>query len=307
MKNAFAHLSLALAMTLAGSSVVVGKVLIAQFPVFFSQVISLVFAIAAILPFAFALEGNVFKQKITRRDLLLMFLQATTGMFLFRVFILFGLKFTSAASGGIITSATPAILCLLSFLFLHERMDRRTVLGVLLCFVGVLATNSSSFVSLNALSLRTLGGNALVLLAVVCEALFTIFRKKASFSHKPITSTLFVLVFSLLLFLPVSLFELGSSAVFPFTLMDYFPLFFYGVFCSALAYVLWFVGIAKVPVSIAASYTCMMPISALVLSYFFLGELLSVYHLIGIVLCLGGIFVISIYKPHKKRVEALIS
>ena len=108
MKHHFsAYIWLAAGMALAGSSVVVGKIVIGVFPVFLSQTITLLISLVGIFPLAWLIEGNVFKIQFQKRDFLFLFLQALTGMFLFRVFLLYGLKFTSATEGGIITQQRP--------------------------------------------------------------------------------------------------------------------------------------------------------------------------------------------------------
>ena len=124
MKIKMAYVQLSLGMILAGSSVVTGKILINNIPVFFSQFLSLGIAFVCILPFVWILEGNPFKTNLIKKDMIYLFLQALSGMFLFRIFLLEGLKRTTALESGIITSTTPLILALLSVLFLKESINR---------------------------------------------------------------------------------------------------------------------------------------------------------------------------------------
>lgn len=42
-------------------------------------------------------------------------------VFLFNIFLLYGVKSTGAVESGIITSTTPAMVGIISFLFLKER------------------------------------------------------------------------------------------------------------------------------------------------------------------------------------------
>lgn len=107
-KNIIAYLELTLAMAIVGSSVVVGKLLIASFPVFLGA--GLRFAIASVILMPVLLVNEKEIPSLSRIDWLFLFLQTLTGVFLFSVFLLYGLKFTTAAESGIITSTTPGCL-----------------------------------------------------------------------------------------------------------------------------------------------------------------------------------------------------
>lgn len=113
MKTRFkAYMELTLAMFIAGSSVVASKLLVQTLPVFLSSECSLI--IASIILSLLTFKNKEHIPKINVKILVVLFLQAITGVFLFRVFLFFGLKFTSAIESGLITSASPAMIGLLS-------------------------------------------------------------------------------------------------------------------------------------------------------------------------------------------------
>jgi len=300
-KNLFAYFNLTMAMFLAGSSVVVGKMIVNVFPIFLSQTITLLISVVAIFPLAWIFEGNVFKMRFKKKDLLYMFLQALTGMFLFRLFLLYGLRLTSAAEGGIITSTGPAILAILSLMILKERISIRTWIGIAICVLGVLLINTvKAESSSGVMGLRILG-NFLILLAVVGEGLFTIFRKKISYDDKPITSTMIIIVFALIMFIPISIFEGISFDYRSVAFLDFIPLIVYGLFCTVLAYICWFSGVAKVSVSVAAGFTGVMPVSSVVLAFLILGETITWKHILGTILVIIGIYMISFIRKKQSR------
>ncbi len=289
-----AYFQLTLAMFLAGSSVVAGKIIINSLPIFASQSIILAISIIFLLPAAIIAEGNVFKARISPKDMLYMFFQALSGIFLFRLFIMYGLKFTTASNSGIITSSGPAVLVVLSFFLLKEKISKTIMLGISLSFMGILLTNMGKSSDTAAGALQILWGNGLVLLAVVSESLFTIFRKKMSYRDKPLTSTLIVIVFAFIMFLPLALYEgLTRGEALEITFNNMLPLFYYGIFCTVIAYYFWFSGISKVSVSVAAGFTAVMPISSITLSFFILSETPLWQHFAGISLAVAGICIIS--------------
>jgi drug/metabolite transporter (DMT)-like permease len=66
---------------------------------------------------------------------------------------------------------------------------------------------------------------------------------------------------------------------------------------TALAYILWFSGVEKVPASTAAVFTGVLPISTVILSALLLGEQSTVAHLAGLACVLGGIGMITRAGP----------
>lgn len=302
MKQKFGtYLWLASGMALGGSSVVVGKIVIGVFPVFLSQTLTLTIALAGILPLAWICEGNVFRTKLLKKDWLFLFLQALTGMFLFRVFLLYGLKLTSATEGGIITSSGPAVLSLLSLWLLKEKIKINAWIGIAVCVAGILFLNTAGSADAQDRGVLRYIGNLLVLFAVTGECLFTIFRKKLSYSDKPITSTMIIILFSLLMFLPVSLVEAASFDFSAIHAADFIPLAVYGLLCTVLAYICWFRGVAHVPVSVAAGFTGVMPVTSVLLSFLILKEAVRIQHLIGMLLVIAGIYLISFPKTAYKK------
>ncbi len=61
----------------------------------------------------------------------------------------------------------------------------------------------------------------------------------------------------------------------------------------ALGSVIWYRGVARVPVSTSAGYMRVMPVSALVFSYVLAGEPFRWVHLIGFSVVLAGVGLIS--------------
>jgi len=119
-KQIYAYLSLTVAMVIVGSSVVIGKLVVSSFPVFLAAGLRFAIGTLVLFPILLKREGlNV--PALNKRDWILLFLQAVTGAFLFTVFLFYGLKLTNAAEAGIITSLAPAVVGVLSFLFLREK------------------------------------------------------------------------------------------------------------------------------------------------------------------------------------------
>lgn len=286
-----AYLELTIAMAIVGSSVVVGKLLIASFPVFLGAGLRFAIASTVLMPMLIGREKGI--PPVTRKDWLFLFLQALTGVFLFSVLLLYGLKWTTAAESGIISSTTPAVLGLISFLFLKERLTWNKVIGIAFTLFGIIAINLIGATTSTERGANPLLGNLLIFGAVVCEALFTIFRKVVSEKVTPLTSATVMSVFGLLMFLPFAIYEARDFDFTHTTIGDWFPVAYYGIVVTVVAFILWFRGVSKVPASIAAVFTGVWPVSAVLLSYAVLKEQFVPSHLFGLICVLLGIGFIS--------------
>jgi drug/metabolite transporter (DMT)-like permease len=290
-----AYLQLTGAMALVGSSVVAGKLMAESLPVFLAGGLSSAIGASVLLPFQLRREGGV--PALAGRDLLVLFLQAFTGIFLFRVLLLWGLLFTSAVEGGVITSTTPAVVGAISFLFLGERLGPRVATGIVLSVLGIAVLNVLGSGAGASRGPAPLLGNLLVFGAVVSEALFTIFGKAASERVSPLATAVSASVLSLALFLPLGLYQAVGFDFSSVGFAGWASVVHYGVFVTALGYLLWFGGLAKVPASTAGVFTGVLPVSAVVLSYVVLGEPFSWAHPLGMACVLAAILLIARHEP----------
>jgi drug/metabolite transporter (DMT)-like permease len=280
------------AMSLAGSSVVVGKILITTVPVFIAAFGSLLVAFICIIPF---MRGRLSELRLlTTREWKYIFLQGLCGIVLFRVLTLYGLQMTGAVQAGIITGATPAVLALLSMMFLKEKLSGPMAVGIVLAASGCIVINILALGGSGGEN--KVAGGLLVGAAVVSEALFTIFRKRIYHSVSAITNTA-VLIFCSLILLAVP-----AAAEFAITTASLSTealaaIIYYGVFATVLAYLLWTAAVGQVSGATAGAATAAMPASSVILAVLVLGEPLHWQHLAGCLLIISGILVTSWWQP----------
>jgi drug/metabolite transporter (DMT)-like permease len=274
-----------LAMMFAGSSIVVGKILAVRVPVFLSAELSLVAAFAALLPLQLARRQELLR--LTAREIKFMFLQALFGIVLFRVFTLYGLRFTSAVHAGIITSASPAVMAVFAALFLKEHLSWRRGFGIVLVIAGLCTINLYGLKMSSGIGF--LLGNLLVGAAVACEALLTIFRKSAGARTGSITNTTVLVALSLLLLAPFALLDLRAFRLAGIDSLGWLSLLYYGAVATVIAYILWGAGALRIPANQTGLATAVMPISAVVLSTLILKEELSWIHVAGCIAVVAGI------------------
>jgi drug/metabolite transporter (DMT)-like permease len=277
-------------MAIVGSSVVVGKVAVARLPVFLLS--GLRFAVASLILAVIVAAIERPLPRLARRDVAVLTLQSFAGIFAFNVLLLYGLAFTSAAEGGIVTSTTPAVAAALSVIVLRERWSRARTVGVLLAVLGILALNIAGG-GVGARGPWPLLGNLLVFGAVVGEAVFVVCSRVASQRLSPIVVATAISVLGFAMFLPAALIELRAFPLSRLALADWLLVGYYGVLVTVVAFLFWASGVARVPASAASVFTGVLPVSALTLSHFALGETVTAWHLLAAALVAAGIVVLA--------------
>ncbi len=287
MRNFGAYRDLSLAMVIVGSSVVAGKHVVLHLPIHFSLGFRFLIACCLLVPLCRVLEGRL--PRLSPRDWGVVFLQALCGAYLFNVLLLEGLKHVDAGAAGIVTSTTPACMALFSWLFLRERPARRVLLGIAASVLGLALLASPSAGGSGA----SLWGLTLVLGAVVCESLFLLLRKGLRSEISALGAATAVSLAGLVQFAPLALWQWREQDMAAISPATWGVLLYYGVFISALAYLLWFRGVVRVSGSVAAVFTALLPLSALGFAVLFLGEGIGLRHVAGCLCVLAAIGMLS--------------
>lgn len=279
-----AYLSLAAAMALVGSYVGFSKWLVAVFPVFLLAWLR--FGIAAVAMAGWVRRGPG-DAAMNRHDRRLIFLESLVGNFLFSICMLFGVALTSALAAGVIMAAIPAVVAVLSRVFLDERITPR-VAGGIACAVGGIALVSLAKHEGPAPA-SSLLGNLLLVGAVVCEASYVVIGKRLTGRISPKRISALVNLWGLALVTPLGLyqawrFDFGAVAPSAWPL-----LVFYALAASMWTVWLWMTGLKHVPASRAGIFTVMLPISAAAVGVVFLGERVTGLQLGAFALALAGV------------------
>lgn len=279
-----AYGSLALSMALVGSYVALSKPLVAVFPVFLLAWLR--FAISGMAMIRW-LKRPANEAPTTPRVRRLLFLESFLGNFLFSVCMLFGVSMTTAVAAGVIMASLPAVVALLSWAFLDERIERRTALGIALAAAGIGLFSLQK--TAGPASTSSLLGNALVFAAVVCEASYVVIGKRLTEGLSPRRISAIINAWGLVLMTPFGLwmawrFEFAAVTPGLWTL-----LVFYALAASVWTVWLWMQGLKSVPASRAGVFTIMLPITAAGVGVGVLGETVSVTQWLAFALALGGL------------------
>jgi drug/metabolite transporter (DMT)-like permease len=285
-----AYINLTLAMVIVGSSVVAGKIMVAELPVHLASALRFALALCILLPVLRLREGGL--PRLSRRSWLLLAGQSLCGSFLFTVCLLYGLALTTPASAGIITATTPACMGVIAWVFMAERPTPRAGLGMVLSVAGLLAVGAAGRAA-GGSAPAPLAGNLLVVGAVLFESLFLLVRKGVREPLSPLAAATVISLFGLVWFLPGGVAELAHTDLAAVSPVGWLSVAYYGAVVTVLAYVFWFAGVTRVAASTAGVFTAVMPVSALALSALLLDEPVSPAQLAGCACVLGSIVLLS--------------
>lgn len=288
-----AYGSLALSMTLTGSYVALSKPLVAALPVFLLAWMRFGIAAVAMIPWLRKPADEAPMSAQTRR---LLFMESFVGNFLFSICMLYGVSMTSAVSAGVILAGIPAVIALMSWLFLGDRISRRmwAAAGCAMLGLAVLAlARADAFSGHVATGASASGqawlGNLLVFGAVVCEGGYAVIGKKLTgvLGPKRISSLINLWGFTLM-----TPFGLYLALEFDFRAVDtgiWLLLVFYALAASMGTVWLWMTGARHLPAAQGGIFTVMLPISAALVGVLALGETMTGLQLLAFAIALFGV------------------
>ena len=280
-----AYLCLAASMALVGSYVGASRALVLVFPVLLLAWLRFGIAALAMAGWVRRASGEA---RLTPREHRLLFAESFFGNFLFSVCMLYGMSLTTALAAGVIMAALPAVVALLSWWWLGERISARVGMAIA-CAVTGIALVSASQGGAGATPHGTLAGNLLLFAAVGCEAIYVVLGKQLSAGIGAKRISALINLWGLALVTP---FGIWQALRFDFASVGaggWLALGAYSIAASVATVWLWMTGLKHVPASAAGIYTVLLPISAAAVGLLFLGERYSPAQAAAFGLALAGV------------------
>ncbi len=189
-----------------------------------------------------------------------------------------GTDLSTAANGAVITAATPAFVGVFAAWLLREPLGPRERWALLLATVGALLVADPARATWGS---RQMWGDALLFLAAVTWALYSVLVRGLT-RHLPVlTVTWWTFWGGVLLVLPGSGWELQSRSMGAWTPGVWAGVLFLGWVSTALAMYLWNLAFARVPAALAGLTFFAQPVVGTLLSMAFLGERPTAWFFVG--------------------------
>ena len=283
---------LILANVLWACSYVAAKVALRDVSVNLMLALRMGMAALVLLPLLIARRGEL---NLTRKDLPQLALLALVGFVINKLLEYGGLALTTASDVALLITSESIFTAALSWLLLRERFRPLTGAALLLGFAGVYLIIERSLlpnIPAGGGAWRVVG-DLLVVLALIFEALYTVRGKALLVRHSPLLVTAAAIVGSMVFWLPIGGWELLHFGWPTISLPGWLAIGWMAIMSTAIAYLLWFQGLAKVEGSAAAAALFIQPLLGTLLAIVLLGDQLTPTTIIGGILIIVSVYVIS--------------
>ena len=203
-----------------------------------------------------------------------------------------GLKYTTAVSGSILNSFVPVIIITISWAFLGQRLRASQWAGVVISLTGVLSIVGRGD-PMVILALRFNIGDLWIIASTLLWALYTICLRWRPPELHPLGLLGANAIVGVLAVLPVYLWSLSQGMYVTWSAQALEGIVYAGVFPSVVGYIFWNNAVARVGPNTAGMFMHLLPVFASLLAIAFLGERLHLFHVAGMAMILGGIWLTS--------------
>jgi drug/metabolite transporter (DMT)-like permease len=210
------------------------------------------------------------------------------GGALFSALQYLGLQFTEALNVSVFNSLVPVFIVAAAALFFRDRITLLQGLGIAISLTGVLVIVTRLDPGALA-SLRFNFGDLIILFNMACWAIYSVFLRRAPKIHW-LSFTIVLAGGSTIATLPVAIWEHVAGFTIQPTLLTIVAILYVAIFPSVVALFGWNRGVELIGANRAGPFLHLVPLYSAFLAYFFLGEALHAYHVLGFVLILAGVW-----------------
>ena len=210
----------------------------------------------------------------------------------------FGVKYTTLSNSGFLCALTVIFTPIIGFIFLRQRLSRKMLIAVLMCFVGIALLTLKDDFSINMANLK---GDLLCTMCGVAYAIDLLLTEKAV-AHEEVDA------------FQLGVFQLGVTGVCNLILAflvetPHFPtepsiwgaVAFLSIFCTGVAFIVQPIAQQYTSASHTGVIFALEPVFAGIVAFVLVGEVLTAKAYLGAVLMVASIFVMEIDFTDLKR------
>ena len=217
----------------------------------------------------------------------------------------YGLMYISSGESGLMIALIPIFVTLLSAWILKEKPKKIQYLFIFLSFIGVIIIQVNQ---LNSSSSYT-HGYILLFIAVIAASLFNISSRYVSKEISPQTSTFFMTSAGALVFNIIYLLQLFSKGELNKYILNLehiellLPILYLSIFASVLAFFLVNLTLKHMEAHVSSIYSNISTVIALIAGMVILHEHLYIYHYIGALLIIIGVYGTVKFQKNKRKLN----
>lgn len=209
------------------------------------------------------------KEKVTRRDLLIIAVGGIMGFIISQYLTALSLKYTTPVYFSLIVALSPMCVMILAALILKEPISARKTVGVLLGISGALLL--IAFANHNdANGCNNLLGIGLACVSILAYSIYLIIMRSVAQKYSAVTQMKWMFLFTAIILLPLGIHEYPQQAIFS-SACDWsgiLELGFVIIFSTSLGYFLMPYGMKYLRATTVSVYMNLQPIVASVVAIF---------------------------------------
>jgi len=207
----------------------------------------------------------------------------------FNSVVYFALTYTQVINSVLVLSAIPAVTIVISSMMNVDRTNKFQLIGLSLSIIGIGAIISNADIQ-KIISLSFNKGDLWMLVCVFTWALYSTLLKKHKFKFSQFTLIQLMVSVGIIFLIPQYFYEQSIGLELNFNKAFFAILFYVVIFPALAAYYCWQKGIEIVGPNRATMFIQLMPLLSAVMAIIIFREKFELYHLIGALFILTGIY-----------------
>lgn len=254
-----------------------------------------------ILPFAIKKFRN--EWNVVKRSWHYLFWVSLAGISLFNTFVYIAGHYTTAINLALIgTTSSPIMSIILARIFLKEKIGLMKVAGVTICIAGILFLLAKGDYE-NLLLLHFSSGDAWMLLAAFCFAVYNVLVRKKPRSLSAVNFLFVIFLGGTILLAPFFIWEHAHAAAIHWNRSLIISILYLGVGTSVVCYFIWNISIGILGAGRTALFGNLIPIFSSLEAVIILHEEFTWIHVVSMIIVFTGLLLANLrslkYKSNK--------
>lgn len=281
------YLKLVLTAVFWGGTFIAGRIVAQEVGPFSAAFLRFIVASAILLGFILRTQKRL--PRVTRQQLLAVTALGLTGVFAYNAFFFAGLKTVTASRASLIITSNPAFIAIFAALIFHDRLTLGKVLGIALSVSGaaiVVSKGQPLLIFEGGLGF----GELCIFGCVLSWVAYSLLGKVALTHLSPLVSVTYGCVMGTLFLAVPSFFEGVHDRLLSYSWAAWLSIVYLGLFGTAFGFIWYYEGIRAIGPARAGVFINLVPLSALLMAFFLLGETLDASLILGAIFVLAGVY-----------------
>lgn len=283
----YVYTLLIISMALWGGTWVAGRVLAQSMHPMPAAFLRFVAASLTLVVMCWRAQGGM--PRLERKHILPVFFLGSTGVFAYSYFFFTGLQTITAGRAALIVACIPVCISLLSALLYKEKFGPVRILGALTSLVGVSVVIADG----NPLALLSGGvsrGDFMILGCVASWTAYSLGGRAVMKTLPPLTAVSWSCIIGTVMLLPAALMDGLVGEILHARFIDWVCIVYLGALATGLAYFWYYQAISVIGASRAGIFINTVPVFAVVMGFFLLGEPVHLTLLLGGLMVVTGVY-----------------